>query len=221
MNYLVNNLGYILQLTGQHLGLVLAVLFFALLLALPLGVLIVRIPWLQGPVLGILGVIYTIPSLSLFVLLIPLLGLGTLPAVVALVAYAQLLLVRNWVVGLSGLDASVLEAARGMGMSPWQRFIQVEFPLALPMLLAGIRLAALSSIGIGTIAAFINAGGLGVLLFQGVITANYPKIFAGSLAVSLLAVGANYLLRWMEARAERAVLGMEKFKKNSRTKFFI
>ena len=210
MNYMVNNFGYILQLAGQHLGLVLAVLFFALLLALPLGVLIVRIPWLQGPVLGLLGVIYTIPSLSLFVLLIPLLGLGTVPAVVALVAYAQLLLVRNWVVGLSGLDASVLEAARGMGMSGWQRFIQVEFPLALPMLLAGVRLAALSSIGIGTIAAFINAGGLGVLLFQGVITANYPKIFAGSLAVSLLAIAINYLLRWLEARSERVVRGMGK-----------
>jgi osmoprotectant transport system permease protein len=208
VNYLASNFGYILQLAGQHLVLTLAALFFSLLLALPVGVLIVRKPWLQGPVLGVLGVIYTIPSLSLFVLLIPLLGLGTVPAVVALVAYAQLLLVRNWVVGLSGLEPSVLEAARGMGMNPWQRFLQVEFPLALPMLLAGIRLAALSSIGIGTIAAFINAGGLGVLLFEGVITANYQKIFAGSLAVSLLAIAINYLLRWLESRSERAVRGV-------------
>lgn len=208
MNYLASNFGYILQLTGQHLVLTLAALFFSLLLALPVGVLIVRKPRLQGPVLGVLGVIYTIPSLSLFVLLIPMLGLGTVPAVVALVAYAQLLLVRNWVVGLSGLDAAVLEAARVMGMNPWQRFLQVEFPLALPMLLAGIRLAALSSIGIGTIAAFINAGGLGVLLFEGVITANYQKIFAGSLAVSLLAISINYLLRWLESRSERAVRGI-------------
>ena len=207
MNYLINNFGYVSQLFGQHLQLTLVVLFFSLLISIPLGVLIVHIRWLQGPVLGILGVIYTIPSLSLFVLLIPLFGLGTTPAVIALVSYAQLLLVRNWVIGLITVDPAVIEAARGLGMNSWQRFTQVEFPLALPMLLAGIRLAALSSIGIGTIAAYINAGGLGILLFQGVITANNEKILAGSLAVSLLAVGSNYLLRFLEHRAETAVRG--------------
>jgi osmoprotectant transport system permease protein len=133
--------------------------------------------------------------------------LGFTPAVVALVAYAQLMLVRNWVVGLNSLDPSVMEAARGMGMSSWQRFWQVEFPLALPMLLAGIRLAALSAIGIGTIAAYINAGGLGTLLFEGVITANYQKILAGSIAVSVLAIGVNTLLRLLENQAEKAIRG--------------
>jgi osmoprotectant transport system permease protein len=152
-------------------------------------------------------VIYTIPSLSLFVLLIPLFGLGTTSAVVALVAYAQLMLVRNWVVGLMSIDPAIIEAARGMGMNGSQRFWQVEFPLALPLLLSGIRLATLSTIGIGTIAAYINAGGLGKLLFEGVITANYPKIFAGSLAVSVLAIGTNYLLRFLERQAEVAIRG--------------
>jgi osmoprotectant transport system permease protein len=94
-----------------------------------------------------------------------------------------------------------------MGMSGWERFWQVELPLALPLLLAGVRLAALSSIGIGTIAAYINAGGLGMLLFQGVTTANYSKIFAGSLAVSVLAIGVNYLLRFLERRAEIQIRG--------------
>lgn len=207
MSYLVNNLGYVGQLFLQHLQLTLVVVGISVMIAVPLGVLAVRVKALQGPILSILGVIYTIPSLSLFVLLIPLFGLGFTPAVVALVAYAQLMLVRNWVVGLNSLDPAVMEAARGMGMSSWQRFWQVEFPLALPMLLAGIRLAALSAIGIGTIAAYINAGGLGTLLFEGVITANYQKILAGSIAVSVLAIGVNTLLRLLEHQAEKAIRG--------------
>lgn len=207
MNYLINNSAYVAGLFLQHLQLTLAVLFFTLLVGIPLGLLLERIKWLRAPVLSVLGIIYTIPSLSFFVLLIPLFGLGLIPAIIALTAYAQLLLVRNWLVGLTGIDPAIIEAARGMGMNSWQRFIQVEFPLALPMLLAGIRLATLSSIGIGTIAAFINAGGLGVLLFQGVITANYEKILAGALAVSVLSFAANYLLAFLERQAETAIRG--------------
>ncbi len=207
MAYLFNNFATVLQLFGQHLRLTLIVLFFSLLISIPLGILIARVRWLQAPVLAVLGIIYTIPSLSLFVLLIPIFGLGTKPAIIALVAYAQLLLVRNWVIGLTGIDKAVLEAARGMGMNSWQRFFQIELPLALPMLLAGMRLATLSSIGIGTIAAFINAGGLGVLLFQGVITSNYDKILTGSFAVSILAIASNYLLRFFERRADLIIRG--------------
>jgi osmoprotectant transport system permease protein len=207
MTYIVNNPGLVGMLFLEHLRLTGVVLAISLLIAVPLGVLIARLPRLRGPVLGVLGVIYTIPSLSLFVLLIPLSGLGVTTAVIALVAYAQMMLVRNWLTGLTGIDPTIIEAAKGIGMSGWQRFWQVEFPLALPLLLAGIRLAALSTIGIGTIAAYINAGGLGTLLFEGVITANYDKILAGSLAVSALAIGVNYLLRFLERRAEIAIRG--------------
>lgn len=202
MSYLVHNLPLVGRLLLEHLRMTALSLGLALVIALPLGVLIARVRWLRGPVLGVLGVIYTIPSLSLFVLLIPLLGLGLTPAVVALVAYAQLVLVRNWTLGLTTLDPGVLEAADGLGMSAWQRFWTVELPLALPLLLAGVRLAVVAIIGIGTIAAFINAGGLGTLLFEGVTTANYGKILAGALAVSLLAIAANTLLRWLEQWAE-------------------
>ncbi|MCE1254197.1 MAG: ABC transporter permease [Anaerolineae bacterium] len=202
MNYLVNNAAYVLTLFWQHLQLTLVVLFFTLLVGVPLGLLLERVKWLRAPALSLLGIIYTLPSLSFFVLLIPLFGLGFTPAVIALTAYAQLLLVRNWLVGLTGIDPAILEAARGLGMNGWQRFFRVELPLALPMLLAGLRLATLSTIGIGTIAAFINAGGLGVLLFQGVVTANYEKILAGALAVSFLSFGANYLLAFLERQAE-------------------
>jgi osmoprotectant transport system permease protein len=207
MRYLFDNLPRVATLFGEHLRLAAIALAIALVIAVPLGVLIARVRWLRGPVLGVLGVIYTIPSLSLFVLLIPLFGLGTVPAVIALVAYAQLVLVRNVVVGLTGIDPAVIEAARGMGMSGWQRFVRVELPLTLPLLLAGARVATLSIIGIGTIAAFINAGGLGQLLFEGVVTGNRDKIVAGALAVSILAIGANGLLGLLERRAALAIRG--------------
>jgi len=207
MTFLMNNLELVGQLFLQHLRLTLIVMLFSCLIGIPLGLLLARVKWLRGPVMSVLGVIYTIPSLSLFVLLIPIFGLGTRPAIIALTAYAQLLLVRNWLVGLTGIEPAVIEAAQGMGLNSWQRFWQVEFPLALPMLLAGLRLVALSSIGIGTIAAFINAGGLGVLLFEGVITANYEKILTGAVAVTVLSFAANYLIRALEHRAEVQISG--------------
>ncbi len=207
MSYLLNNLPVVIMYFGEHLRMTAITLGISLLIAIPVGVMIARTRWLRGPVLGVLGVIYTIPSLSLFVLLIPIFGLGLTPAVIALVAYAQLMLVRNWLVGLTSIDPVIVEAAKGMGMSGLQRFWQVEFPLALPLLLSGIRLAAISTIGIGTIAAYINAGGLGQLLFEGVTTANSEKIFAGAVSVSILAIGVNYLLRFFEWRAEIAIRG--------------
>ena len=207
MTYLLENPGVVWQRFLEHLALTAAALAIALAIALPLGLLIARAPRLRGPVLGALGVIYTIPSLSLFVLLIPLMGLGFRPAITALVAYAQIVLVRNVLLGLTGVEPAVVEAARGMGMSGWQRLTRVELPLALPLVLAGVRVAALSIIGIGTVAAYINAGGLGRLLFEGVTTNNPQKIIAGALAVSALAVGANLLLWLLERRAARAAYG--------------
>jgi osmoprotectant transport system permease protein len=207
--YLFNNSGLVLGLFGEHLRMAAIALVIALAIALPLGWLLARVGWLRGPVLGVLGVIYTIPSLSLFVLLIPLLGLGLRTAIVALVAYAQIVLVRNTLIGLAGIDPAIVEAAKGMGMNGWQRFSRVEFPLALPLILAGTRVATLSIIGIGTVAAFINGGGLGRLLFDGVTTGNRGKIVAGSIAITLLALGANVILRFFERRAALAVRGEE------------
>jgi osmoprotectant transport system permease protein len=208
MTYLFENPDVVWQRFAEHLALTAAALAIALAIALPLGLLIARLPWLRGPVLGVLGVVYTIPSLSLFVLLIPLMGLGFRPAVTALVAYAQIVLVRNVLLGLTSVEPAVVEAARGMGMSGWQRLARVEVPLALPLMLAGVRVATLSIIGIGTIAAYINAGGLGRLLFEGVTTGNPQKIVAGALAVSALAVGANLLLWLLERRAARVAYGV-------------
>lgn len=200
MRYLVEHPDVVFQLLGQHLWLTGLTLTIAFSIALPLGVLAARVPRARGPLFGVLGVLYTIPSLAFFVLLIPLMGLGLLPAVTALVVYAQVILVRNITVGLLGVDPAVLEAARGMGMSPWQVFWRVELELALPVILAGVRVAILTTIGIGSIAAFINAGGLGTLLFMGVSQSNPDKIIAGAVAVSALALLAQGLIRVFERR---------------------
>ncbi len=203
MSYLLKNWPYVGTLLLQHLWLTVSALAIATVIALPTGVLLARAPRLRGPVLGLFGLLYTIPSLSLLVLLIPLLRLGYWPAVVTLVIYAQLVLTRNVVVGLTGIAPAVIEAARGMGMNSWQRLTQVELPLALPLMLAGLRIATLSTIGIATVAAFVNAGGLGTLLFDGVRSSNPEKIVAGAIAVAALAIVANALLRHAELWASR------------------
>ena len=202
MQYFINNLPRVGVLFGQHLYLTVLALLIAMVLGIPLGILIYQVRWLRGPVLSVLGIIYTIPSLSLLILLIPLTGLSPTTAIIVLVAYAQLVLVRNTLAGLSGVDPHIIEAARGMGMNGWQRLWRVELPLAAPVILAGVRLATIAIIGIGTVAAFISAGGLGVLLFEVERTSNYDKIVAGAIAVSLLAIAINALLRTLEKRAE-------------------
>ena len=194
---------------GQHLGMTLLALAIALLIALPLGILITRIKRLERPVMAVLGILYTIPSLALLVLLIPIVGLGLKNAVIVLVIYAQVILVRNIVVGLNGVEPAVVEAARGMGMNGWQRLLRVEMPLALPIILAGIRIATVTIIGIGAVAALINAGGIGRILFDGVSQNNEQKIIAGSIAAAFLAGLANALLRLAERHVTWVIYGDE------------
>ncbi|EFO80282.1 binding-protein-dependent transport systems inner membrane component [Oscillochloris trichoides DG-6] len=204
MRYLIANWPYVGELFLEHLWLTLSALLIATAIALPVGVILSRVAWLRTPVLGILGIIYTIPSLSLLVLLIPFLRLGYRPALVTLIAYAQLVLVRSVVVGINGIEPAIIEAAKGMGMNSWQRLLRVELPLALPVMIAGLRVATLSTIAIATVAAFVNAGGLGTLLFDGVRSSNSEKIIAGAISVSLLAVAANILFRRAEIWATRS-----------------
>lgn len=201
VRYIFNNPGLILELTWEQLWITLVALAIAGAIGLPLGVLIFKAPALRRPVLGLLTLIYTIPSLALLVLLLPFTRLGPQTAIIALVAYAQVVLVRNTLLGLTSIEPAVVEAARGLGMTAWQRLWRVELPLALPLILAGVRIATLTTIGIGTIAALINAGGLGTLLFQGVTTGQRAKIVAGTIALGALALLANLLLRALERAA--------------------
>jgi osmoprotectant transport system permease protein len=203
VRYIANNPALMLELTWEQLSITLVSLAIACLIGIPLGLLIYRVPALRRPVLGLLTVVYTIPSLALLVLLLPFTRLGPQTAIIALVAYAQVVLVRNTLLGLTSIEPMVLEAARGIGMTSAQQLWRVELPLALPLILAGVRIATLAIIGIGTIAALINAGGLGTLLFQGVTTGQRAKIVAGTLALGALALLANLLLRALEQLASR------------------
>lgn len=195
LSYLTHHRPEIFHLAGQHLQLVGIAMVLATVIALPLGLIVAGFRPLTLPVFILLGIIYTIPSLAFLAFLIPSLGLGRNPAVVVLAAYAQLALVRNIVAGLRGVDAPMLEAARGLGMNPWQVFIKVRFPLALPIVLAGFRIAIVLTISLASVMAWINAGGLGSLLFDGVAANNPSQILAGLIAICALALIADAIMR--------------------------
>jgi osmoprotectant transport system permease protein len=207
MSYILNNPGIIWDLLLTHLQMTLTSLVIATVLALPIALLVTRFRWLSVPVLGTLSILYTIPSLALIILLIPIFGLNANSVIVAMVIYTQVILVRSLAVGLQSIKPSVLEAAKGMGMNPWQRWWQVQVPLILPIFLAGLRIAAIVAVAIATIGAKFGAGGLGTLLFDGIAQAGrYDKIWAGAIVVSLLAFalnGAILLLEWATNPARR------------------
>ncbi|NJN01061.1 MAG: ABC transporter permease [Leptolyngbyaceae cyanobacterium RM1_1_2] len=198
MAYLLNNPGVVLQQLLEHLQMLGATLAIAILIAVPLSLLVTRVRWLAVPVMSVLGIFYTIPSLALIIFLVPVFGLNQRSVITAMVIYTQVILVRNLVVGLEGINPAVLEAARGMGMSLWQRWWRVQVPLVLPVFLAGVRLSAIVAIAIATIGAKFSAGGLGNLLFEGIQTNRSDKIWAGAIAVALLALVVNAGLRSLE-----------------------
>jgi len=203
MDYLLKNPATIWKLLLQHLSMTSLTLLIAVLVAVPLALLISRYRWLNLPILSFLGVLYTIPSLALIILLVPFLGLGAKSVIAAMVAYAQVILVRSLTVGLESIQPAVIEAARGMGMNPWQRWWQIQVPLVLPIFLAGLRIAAVVTIAIATIGAKFGAGGLGSLLFDGIAqSGRYDKIWAGAIAVSLLAFAINGLFLGLEWAAQ-------------------
>jgi osmoprotectant transport system permease protein len=172
---------------------------------IPLGVLITRFrSWASG-VLAVTGVLYTIPALALFGFMIPLLGIGLKPTLFALFIYGLLPLVRNTYVGIINVDPGVVEAARGMGSTEWQLLYRVQLPLALPYIVAGLRTVVVMTISVSTIAAFIGAGGLGVLIFRGITSYYTELIVAGSMLVAGLSVAADMLLGVLEKRLLRRI----------------
>lgn len=194
MSYILQNPDVILKLTWEHLFMTVVALGIATAIALPLSMVLLRRERLSSVVLGVLGIFYTIPSIALLILMLPIFGLNQKSVIAALVIYTQIILVRNMVAGLKGVPAPTLEAAAGVGMSGWQRWWQVQIPLALPVILAGMRIAAVVAVSIATIGAKFGAGGLGTLLFDGIAQQRYDKIWAGAIAVALLALALNGLL---------------------------
>ncbi|MDP9381876.1 MAG: ABC transporter permease [Chloroflexota bacterium] len=200
----------ILPALGDHIVLCGISVLIALAISIPIGIAITRYRRAQTPVMFLTGLLYTIPSLSFFAILITFPGvkIGRTPAIIALVAYSLLVLIRNTVVGIDSVPRETIEAARGMGLTSSQILRQVELPLALPIIVAGIRIATVSAIGIATIAAYINAGGLGTLIFRG-IDRDFPtQILIGAGLATLLSVLVDFGLlaveRWLRPWSRRA-----------------
>lgn len=205
IEFLIRNRADIWLRTLEHLGLVAISSGIAVAAGVPLGILLTRNAGLRGPVLGVANVLQTIPSLALFGFLIPLPflgGIGARTAIVALVLYGLLPIIRNTYAGISGVDAAVRDAARGMGMTDRQILRMVELPLAAPVVLAGVRVATVIGVGIATIAAAIGAGGLGVFIFSGVAMVNNNQILAGAIPAAALALLADGMLHLLEKRLD-------------------
>jgi osmoprotectant transport system permease protein len=199
--FFVTHRADILQATATHLSLVATSMLIAIAIAIPLGMFIVQRPALRSIALGVASIFQTIPSLALFGFLIPIPfigGIGTRTAIVALVLYAILPILRNTYVGLTGIDPAILQAAEAMGMTSNQILWRVRLPLALSVILAGIRTATVITIGVATIAAAIGAGGLGTFIFRGVAMVSDAVILAGAIPAALLAILADALLALLE-----------------------
>ncbi|MCU1303567.1 MAG: binding-protein-dependent transport system inner rane component [Candidatus Sulfotelmatobacter sp.] len=202
-HFLSQNHGQIVELTLEHLWLVSVSTMLAVLVGIPLGVVSARWPVLNRPVLGTANIIQTIPSLALFGFLLPVPWLGDRAdrlAILALTLYALLPVIRNTYTGIRGVDPAVIEAGRGMGLTDSQLLFQVELPLAASVILSGIRVAVVVSVGLATIAAAIGAGGLGEFIFRGLAMVNNQLILAGAIPAAILALSADFGLGWLEKR---------------------
>jgi osmoprotectant transport system permease protein len=201
--FMLQNHTEVLELTFEHLWLVGISTLFAVVIGIPLGILITRWPALNKPVLGGANIVQTIPSLALFGFLLPAPWIGERAerlAILALTLYALLPLIRNTYTGIKGVDRAVVEAGRGMGMTDRQLLWQVELPLALGVIIAGVRVATVISVGLATIAAAIGAGGLGEYIFRGLAMVNNQLILAGAIPAAVLALLADVSLGWLEKR---------------------
>ena len=207
LSFFYKNRSQILSLTLEHLWLVGVAIAIAVIVGVPLGIFVSRNAWLRKPVLGGANVLQTIPSLALFGFLLPAPWLGERAdrlAIVALVLYALLPIVRNTYTGIIGIDAAIKEAALGMGMTNNELLVHVELPLGAPFIVAGIRIATVTAVGVATIAAAIGAGGLGELIFRGVAMVNNRLILAGAIPAALLALAADLVLGAIEDRLRAA-----------------
>lgn len=201
LDFLALRRGEILNLTLEHLFLVVVATAAAAAVGIPIGIVLTRRPALSKPVLAGANILQTVPSLALFGFLIPILGsygIGRVPAIIALFLYSLLPIIRNTFTGISAVDPNVREAARGMGMTDWQMLTQVELPLSMSVIIAGLRVATVISVGTATIAAAIGAGGLGMYIFRGLRMNDNDLILAGAIPAALMALGADFFLGWVE-----------------------
>jgi osmoprotectant transport system permease protein len=203
LQFFITDRAEVTSLVGEHIWLVGISMLLAIAIGMPVGILLTRWTRLQKPVIGTANIIQTIPSLALFGFLLPAPWLGARAdrlAITALTLYALLPIIRNTYVGIAGVDPAIREAARGMGLTDMQLLFQIELPLSLDVILAGVRVATVITIGVATIAAAIGAGGLGEFIFRGVAMVNNQLILAGAIPAALLAIFADVILGAVERR---------------------
>lgn len=203
ITFILENFGMILGLTLQHIQIVAVAVGLAIVMGVPIGIAITQNQRAADNVLYIAAIIITVPSIALFGIMIPILsligqGIGYLPAVIAILLYSQLPIIRNTYTAIANVDPALREAARGIGMTSSQRLRQVEIPLAIPVIMAGVRTAVVMNIGVAAIAAYIGAGGLGQLISRGISQTDPRQLVAGALAVSVLAITADFFLLWLQ-----------------------
>lgn len=198
ISFMLERQDQILELTTQHLYLTFIAVFFAVLVAVPLGITITRFEKAAGIVVGIANAVQALPSLALLGFLIPILGIGSKPSIVMIFLYSLLPIIKNTYTGLTNVDRAILEAGRGMGMTNWQLMKMVQLPLALPVIMAGIRISAVTAVGLTTIAALIGAGGLGQLIYRGISMVNNRMIIAGAVPAMVLTLVIDFLLNILE-----------------------
>lgn len=198
IEFFMGRLDQVFSLTIQHLQLTGLAVLCAILVGLPLGILIARNRRLANPVLGIANIFQTLPSLALFGLIIPVMGIGEVPAIFVLFLYALLPIIKNTYTGIINVDSSLIEAGKGMGMTKGQILRRVQIPLAVSVIMAGIRIATVINIGTATIASLIGAGGLGDLIFRGISSGSNNMILAGAIPAALLAIIVDWILGGVE-----------------------
>jgi len=187
----------------EHVLIALTALVIAAAISLVLGVWAARRPRVFAATLALTGALYTIPTLAFLALLIPLVGLGKANVIIAMVAFSLVIMTRNVATGIRDVPGDIVEAAKGMGMSARQVLVQIELPLALPVIVAGLRVATVTVISVTTVGAYVNAGGLGALIFNGIASDHAPKIWTGALAACALAVTADLALTHLEDALKR------------------
>ena len=198
IDYIITQKSQIFQLLLQHIQLTFVSIFFAIIIGIPLGILVSKNDKIRKYVIGIINIFQAVPSMALLGLLVPVLGIGSKPAIMMVVLYSLLPIVKNTMTGILGIDKNMLESARGIGLTSKQILYKIQLPLALPIIMAGIRISSVTAVGLMTLAAFIGAGGLGYLVFSGVQTVNNIMILAGAIPACILALLVDYLLSKVE-----------------------
>ena len=206
MKWLLNNWDQVLVALGQHIVIAFTSIAIAFVLSLAIGIWAARREAVFRSALTVTGLLYTVPTLAFLALLIPVVGLGKSNAIICMVAFSLMIMIRNVAIGIREVPHEVVDAARGMGMSPRQILIRIELPLALPVIVAGLRIATVTVISVAVVAAYVNAGGLGTLIFSGISNDHAPKIWTGALTACALSIVADLSLArlegWLKRRAD-------------------